>query len=402
MRSTATKLVLALLLAAGAAALAWGIHRRLRDEARSQSAPSGAHPPAAVEVAPVERGDIVARRTFSGALEATAEFVVASKVSGRVEHIELDLADPVRRGQVVVRLEDDEPEQAVNQAQAELEVAQANRTEAASALEIAERNLARIVSLQERGVSSESQLDAARAEQLASKARVAVTQAQVARAEAALETARIRLGYAQVTAGWTGGDDERIVAERFVDEGETVSPNEPLLSIVELDPITGVFFVPERDYAHLEKGQSASLTTQAWPDDRFEGTIARIAPVFRQSSRQARVELSIPNADQRLKPGMFVRATVELERVAGATIVPEDALTQRDDRDGVFVLDADGRTVRWRPVAVGIREDGRAQVQGDGLEGRVVTLGQQLLDDGSPVVVPGDAPSSAPTGGAPE
>jgi RND family efflux transporter MFP subunit len=388
MRSAGSKIVLSLVLLGTALALGLAVQRRIAEHAAASAAGTDAPQAAPVEVAAIERGEVVLRRTFSGALEAAAEFVVASKVGGRLERIDVDLGDPVQRGQEVVRLDDDEHLQAVHQAEAELEVARANATEAESALENAERSLERIGSLNERGMTSESELDATRAEKLAQEARLAVTRAQITRAEAALATARIRLEYTRVTADWSGGDDERVVAQRFVDEGETVSPNEALLTIVELDPSTGVFHVPERDYARLRIGQEVSLTTQAWPDDRFHGTIARIAPVFQANTRQARVEVTLPNPDRRLKPGMFVRATVELDRARDATIVPADALTERADQPGVFVVAADGRSVAWRPVTLGIREEGRVQVAGEGLEGRVVTLGQQLVEDGSAILIP--------------
>ena len=202
-----------------------------------------------------------------------------------------------------------------------------------------------------------------------------------------METARIRLGYTKVPAGWSGGDDQRVVAERYVDEGQTVAANAPLLLIVELQPIVGVVFVTEKEYARLKPGQLVSLTTDAYPGERYQGRIDRIAPVFRKSTRQARIEMTIDNPRHRLKPGMFIRATVVLDEVADATIVPEQALTIRDDRSGVFIVSDDGRSVRWRTVDVGIREDGRVQVAGERLVGQVVILGQQLIDDGSPIKI---------------
>ncbi|MCA9540329.1 MAG: hypothetical protein KC620_15630, partial [Myxococcales bacterium] len=72
-----------------------------------------------------------------------------------------------------------------------------------------------------------------------------------------------------------------------------------------------------------------------------------------------------------------------------------EALTVRGGVDGVFVLDADGQTARWRPVMVGLRDAGRVQISGDGLTGQVVTLGQQLIDDGSPVVLAEVGPTDA-------
>jgi RND family efflux transporter MFP subunit len=210
-----------------------------------------------------------------------------------------------------------------------------------------------------------------------------------------LETANIRLGYTLVTAGWAGNDDRRVVAERYVDAGQTVGANAPLLLIVKLDPIVGVVYVTERDYARLKPGQAVSLATDAYPGEKFTGRIERIAPVFRQSTRQARIEMTIDNPQHRLKPGMFIRATVELDREPDATIVPEQALTVRNDRNGVFLVSEDGRSVIWHEVNVGIRQSGRLQVDGDGLSGRVVVLGQQLVKDGSAITIPDVSDSTA-------
>lgn len=343
-----------------------------------------------VEVADIERGAIELRRTFSGTLEAQTKFVVAPKVSGRVERITVDIADTVTRGQIVAKLDNDEYVQDVAQAKANLEVARANLAEAKSALETAKRDLDRVSTLRKRGVASEAQFDSTRANELAKEVQLEVAEALVTRAKSALETANIRLGYTKITADWTDGDNNRVVAERYMDQGETVSANTPLLLIVELDPITGVIFVTEKDYARMKPGQPVVLSTDTFPKEQFAGSIDRIAPVFQQATRQARVELKIKNPEQRLKPGMFIRATVVLDSVTDAIIVPEQALATRGDRTGVFVLSGDGQTVSWREVEVGIHDGDRVQVQGDGLSGRVVTLGQQLVDDGSRVSVSGE------------
>jgi RND family efflux transporter MFP subunit len=385
-KSASLKRIVAVVLIGGTAGLGWAIFDRLQEQGVSRKR-VGSPQAAPVEVAPIERGPIQLRRTFSGALESPAEFVVGPKISGRIVRLGVALADTVQRGQVVAWLDDDEPVQLVAQAEAELAVARASLAEAKSALVIATRALQRIETLRARGVASESQFDTAKADHLTKEARCKVAEAQVTKAEAALQSAKIRLGYTKVTAGWSGGNDQRVVAERFVDEGETVAANAPLLSIVELNPMRGVIFVAERDYARLRPGLPASLSTDAYPGKQFQGRIDRIAPIFRQTTRQARVELVIENLEHQLKPGMFIRATVVLERVAGATIVPELALTTRDDRTGVFVVNDDGRSVAWREVRVGIREGNRVQVEGEGLTGRVVTLGQQLVKDGSATTI---------------
>jgi RND family efflux transporter MFP subunit len=386
--------ILTVFLIGAAAGLGWVIFGQF--QSRGGSSKSGnTSQPVPIEVAQIQRRPIALQRTFSGELEALAEFVVSPKVSGRVERVIVNIGDTVKRGQVVAELDNDEYVQAVAQAQADLLVARANLSEAKSALEIANREFKRTDSLLKRGIASDSEFDAASQDQLAKQAQLKVAAAHVTKAESSLETANIRLGYTKVTAGWAGGGEHRVVAERYVDEGQTVAANTPLLLIVELHPIVGVVFVTERDYAYLKPGQLVSLTTDAYSGEQYTGRIDRIAPVFRKSTRQARIEMTIDNPQHRLKPGMFIRATVVLAQVPEATIVPEQALTIRDDRSGVFIVSEDGRSVAWREVKVGIREGDRVQVEGEGLSGRVVTLGQQLVNDGSLITIPAEQNKTA-------
>lgn len=357
---------------------------------RPDEAPSRGGGPTAVpvQVAAVEHGLIEDRRVFSGSLEATARVTIAPKVAGRITSLPLDIADPVRRGQVVAVLDSDEFEQAVAQVDAELAVANAELAEAQSAAEIAQRELERVQTLHERGVASDSQLDTARAEQLSKAAGVKVAEARLTRAGSAVESARIRLGYTTIRAEWESGDDTRVIAERFVEEGDTVSANTPLLSIIELNPIEAVIFATERDYAVLEPGQVVTLAADAYPDRQWSGSVARVAPVFEEGSRQARVEISVPNPDGLLKPGMFVRVEAVLGRADDATIVPVEALAERGGSSVVFVADQAGKKAVMVPVKVGIRQGDRVEVIGEGVEGRVVTLGQQLLGDESDISLP--------------
>ena len=387
MKSDSPKIYLLMFLLIGVAAAGWFILTQLQDRGEPGKGRKSSRP-IPVEVAQIQHGPIELKRTFSGELEALAEFVVAPKVSGRVERVLVNIADRVKRGLVVAELDNAEYIQAVAQAEADLVVARANLAKAGSDLEIATREFKRTESLLKRGIASDSEFDAVGQDKLAKLAQLKVAEAQKAKAESSLETANIRLGYTKVTAGWTGGNEYRLVAERYVDEGQTVAANAPLLLIVELDPIDGVVCITERDYARLSPGQLISLITDAYPGERYQGRIERIAPVFRKSTRQARIEMIIDNPQQQLKPGMFIRATVVLAQLPEATIIPEQALTIRDDRSGVFIVSQDGKSVVWREVKVGIREGSRVQVEGDGLSGRVVTLGQQMVKDGSAIMIP--------------
>lgn len=377
-------LFVAALLAGGVALRVW-----VFDDVSPGSTDVGG--PVPVEVAAVERGPIERRREFAGSLEASAEFMVAPKVAGRVERITVDLADVVSRGQLVAELDDEELLQDEAQAQATLAVATATASAADTAVKIARRNFERESGLHGRDITSEQELDVARSAKAEAEADASVARAQVVRAKAAHRAAEIRSGYAKVTADWSEGDDTRLVAARFADEGSTVGANAPLLSIVDLDPVIVVVFVTEVDYAELEPGVEVVLRTDAFPDESFIGKISRIAPVFRTESRQARVEMTVPNPDGRLKPGMFVRVRAVLERVADATIVPAAALVERDGQTVVFVVDETGESVAMQVVEVGIREGERVAVTGkDGqpIAGHVIVLGQQQLVDGTAIVIP--------------
>ena len=347
--------------------------------------------PAPVEVASVEFRRIEDRRMLSGTAEPIAAVTIAAKVSGTIVGLPVDISDTIEQGQVVAVLDSAEFEQAAMQAEAELKVAEASLTETRNSAEIAGRELERIRTLHERGIASDSQLDTARAQQLSSESAVAVAEAQLARAEAALQAARIRQSYTTIRARWEGGDDQRVVARRFAEEGDTIAANTPLLTIIELNPIQVVVYATERGYGLLAPGQQVSLRTDAFPGERWTGEIARVSPVFDEASRQARVEILVTNADGRLKPGMFVRVEAILGAEDDAVIVPAVAVTQRANQEVVFVVDETGETVRMVPVELGIRSGDRVQLVRGEVSGRVVVLGQQLVGDGSPITIPGDA-----------
>lgn len=399
------RLLLPLLLAAGAALVAWSLRDRFAAPARQGPERSPAAP---VEVAPVERGRIAERRTFSGTLIPRAQFMVAPKVAGRIETLLVDVGDEVAPGAVVARLDDDEFRQAMLEAEAELEVARARVALARSALDVAQSTYDRVIGLQQIEIASGSELDVADADLRARQAQVAVAEAEVQRASAALEAARVRLGYATVTATWSGSEAPRVVAERWFDPGATVAANAPIAMVVDLASVRAVLSVPERDYARLAPGQVANVRTDAWPGVGFAGTVSRLSPVFEAATRQMRVEVEIQNPDRRLRPGMFVRVEITLAEAADAVIVPEEALVERGGTAarpraargrrpltglGVFAVNPDRRSVRWTPVRTGIAERGRVQVFAEPateapLDGDVVVLGQQLLEDGAAIRIP--------------
>ena len=352
----------------------------------------------AVEIAAVERGGIRDIGTFSGTLIPKSYFTIVPKISGRVKQLHADIGDRLTRGQLVAVLEDEEYQQQVIQAEADLGVAEANLEEAASAQELAAKEFDRAKALHAKGILSDAEIEAAQSAFSARDARFKVTKAQLANQRAALETARVRLSYTRIKAEWQTGGEARFVGERFVNPGAMLSSNTAILSVIELQPITAVIHVTEKDYFRLRPDQPVVLTSGAFPGREFRGLVARVAPLLKETSREARVEVDVENADGALKPGMFVNARIEFANKTGVTVVPTSALVSRGALQGLFLADLEGKKAVFRSATVGIVEGDRAEiVEPADLEGHVVTLGHHLLENGTPLILPADAPwASAP------
>lgn len=345
----------------------------------------------AVETGPVARRSITDVALYTGTLQSGSQFMLAPKAGGRLRSLMVDIGDQVERGQVIAQLDDEEFVQAVAEQRAAVEVAQAQLEDAEAQLAVRRRAYDRVADLRRRNLASESEYDLARSEADAASANVRVAQAQLAQREAALRGAEVRLSYTRVRAEWNGrgGDNRRYVGERFVDEGANVSANSPLISVIDLDALRAVTFVTDRDFARLRVGQVTRVRSDARPGEQFEGRVERIAPLLREDSRQARVEIRIENEERRLSPGFFVNVEVDVEQIENALVVPRDAITRHGGQVGVFLVDDDFEgneaDVRWVPVVEGVRTSDYVQILEPLIDGRVVTLGQHRLSDGSRV-----------------
>ena len=359
-----------------------------------QGGPRGAA--VAVEIAAIERGGIRDVGTFSGTLIPKSYFTVVPKISGRIKELFVDIGDRLTRGQLVALLEDEEYQQQVLQAEADLGVARANLEEAAASQGLAQKELERARALREKGILSEAELEAAISSFGTRDARHKVTLAQLANAQAALETAKVRLSYTRIRAAWETGGDIRFVGERFVNPGAMLSSNTAILSVIELQPVTAVIHVTEKDYFRLKSEQAVLVTSGAYPGREFHGVVARVAPLLKETSREARVEVEIENTDGALKPGMFVNARIEFVNKSNATIVPTSALVNRGALQGLFLAALEAKKAVFQPATTGIIEGDRAEIlEPAELTGYVITLGHHLLENGTPIILPANAPGAA-------
>lgn len=366
--------------------LGWKIYQKAKSSA---GGPGVGGVAVAVEVAPVTRGALRDLGSYTGTMTAKTNVTVSPKIAGRLNRLLVDIGDPVRSGQLLAVIDDDEYRQQSLQAEADLRVAKANLEEARSSLTMQERNLERARALHQSGIQSDAQLDQVTSAYESQKARFHVAEAQVANREAALESARVRLSYTRITATWDRGRPLRYVGERFVDEGALLAANTPILSVIELQPITAVIHVTDREYFRLKTGQTASVSGSAFPGKTFSGRIVRIAPLLQEASRQARVEIEVDNTEHLLKPGMFITVEIEFARRSGVTVVPYNALAKRGGQEGVFMVSEDGQMARFLPVRTGISEAGRVEVlEPRDISGRVVVLGHYLLEAEGRIILP--------------
>jgi len=392
------KVLVIVVVVAILALLGWRIYRKVT-QVKNANGPGGTRA-VAVTVEPVRTATIRNVAEFTGTLLPRSQFVVAPKVAGRLEKLLVNIGDSVKNGDLVAVLDSEEYAQQVAQARAELEVSKANLADCQSTLDVAGRQFQRAKDLREQKVASEAELDEAQANYRAAEAKHQVAEAQIRQKDAALKTAEVRFSYTSIRAAWEDGTGPRRIAERFVDEGAMLKANDPIVSVVDLSSVTAVVYVIERDFPQIRVGQEATVMTDAYADRQFTGKVVRLAPVLKEESRQARVEIEIPNRDGLLAPGMFVRARIQFAEHPGATVVPVSALVRRNGNQGVFLADTEAMRGHFVAVRVGIVDGNLAEVLEPKLEGTVVTLGQHLLEDGAAIVLPGGPPGSSGAGRA--
>ena len=349
----------------------------------------------------------------TGSLSGDQQTDVAPSVAGKVVAIGVDLGSYVRRGQMIVRLDEVDAKLRVQQAQSQVEQSRAAMRQAEEkvgvrpgqsfeisrvpevanarvAMELAEKNLRRAERLIESGDVSRSQYDQQKGqydqlkqvyEAAVSMARqnfaaVATARANVANAESQLALARRSLSYALVYSPIDG-----FVSERNADLGEYVSPTTKVATIVRINPLRVRIDIPEQAIPEVAVGQSVSVTTSAWPDKNFSGRVARISPNVTPTSRTLAVEAEIENSSGLLKPGQFATVRILQARSQPAVLVPLRAVRTDSGVSRVFVI-KDGRA-QERQIQLGQSEGDLIEIKsGVVADELVATSNVEQLSDG--------------------
>lgn len=280
--------------------------------------------------AKVDRGRISARVTASGTLSALVTVQVGSQVSGRIQNLYVDYNSPVKKGQVIARIDPQLYQAALEQSRANLMAAEANLAKAKVQSADAERQAKRANDLVEQKLISQADRDTARANADAAVASVAAAQASVAQTKAALNQAQANLGYTQILSPTDG-----VVISRSVDVGQTVAASlqTPTLFVIaqDLRQMQVDTNVAESDIGKLSEGMEVKFTVDAYPGERFKGSVRQIRNAAQtvQSVVTYDAVVAVDNSDLRLKPGMTANVTFAYADKPDVLRAPNAALRYR-------------------------------------------------------------------------
>jgi membrane fusion protein, multidrug efflux system len=359
----------AIVLALGAAGLYW-----YTTSSRGGDPRAGFQmPPPIVEVQSVALGAVVHTVEAVGTLRANESVTIQPEIPGRVVAIGFDEGQPVQHRAVLVTLDD-------SVYQAEVAEKTANRRLAELAFNRADLLVAKKAAPVETRDRALAQLQAE---------------------EAGLELARARLDKTRIRAPFDGS-----IGLRSISVGDFVDVGQPLVSLVDLDPLKVDFRVGEIHLPDVLAGQSISVTVDAFPGQRFTGEVFAIEPQVDINGRALVVRARLPNPNGALRPGLFSRVSLIVDNQAQALLVPESAIVPQGDQHFVYRV-ADGRA-NLVEVLIGQRKDTRVEIRsGVELGDLVVSAGQLKLRDGMTVqaaaadgavanAAPAGAPAQAP------
>lgn len=349
-------------------------------DAKPAEAAKPATPPAelaAADVVVVEAQALSRVLPLSGSLMPVVQATVKSKVAGEILSLAVREGETVAKGAVLARID-------TRNQQAEVDSVRANAEKARADLALAKLELDNNQRLLEKKFIAPTVVDTSKSAYAAAAAGLKAAEAQARLAEIGLEDAVVRAPIAGV------------VAQRMVQPGEKVSPDEPLLGLVDLSLLELEAPAPASEVPLIKPGQAVRFTVDGYGARPFEGKVERINPVAEAGSRSILVYLSVPNADGSLKGGMFAKGTLLLDASAATPVVPIAAV--RNEAGVPFVLVVKDGKLLQRPVSLGLKSEERGLVQvtqGLSLGEQVLTASSSLLKDGMAVLLKPAAPAAA-------
>ncbi|KAF1720370.1 efflux RND transporter periplasmic adaptor subunit [Pseudoxanthomonas wuyuanensis] len=269
----------------------------------------------AYRTATVERGNIRVAISATGTLSATSTVIVGSQISGQVTDVLVDFNSPVKKGDVLARIDPSSYEAQIEQGSAQIASAQASLRQYQATLRNAELDYQRKVDLGRQQLVAQSDVDLARAALDQARAQVNSSQAQIRQQTAATQTTRINLDRTVIRSPVDG-----VVLTRTIEPGQTVAASlqaPELFTIAEdLRKMKIELAVDEADIGQVKQGQSVSFTVDAFADRQFRGTVEQVRLSATTTSNVVTypVVVSVDNSDETLLPGLTVNAEIEVSR----------------------------------------------------------------------------------------
>jgi HlyD family secretion protein len=343
-------------------------------------------PALTVDTAAAVRHEVIEYITVVGNLIGQATVDIVPRVAGRLDSISAKLGDRVTRGQMVAKIEDRELLQQVKQIEQNVMVNKATVTQRQSDLQLRKTTLARQQELLSRGLATRQTVEDAEAGFNSAVAAVELATAQLGQTQARLDELKITLSNTTVVSPVDG-----FVGRRNLDQGAFAGANTAILSVVDISTVRMVSNLVEKDFKRVTPGVQALVEVDAFPGEQFAGVVSRVAPVFDAATRTASMEIEVPNPGYRLKPGMYARVRLTVDRRPDALTVPRNAVVDSEGRRGVFLID--GQTAKFQPVTTGLQDNERIEILEGLAEGtRVITTGALALRAGdriTPMNMPG-------------
>jgi membrane fusion protein, multidrug efflux system len=324
----------------------------------SQSVP----PPETVTTAVVQSAAWESRLTAVGSLVAVQGVMVTAELTGKVDRIAFEPGTRVNAGDLLVQ-------QDTSSEEAQLRAAEAN-------VELARRNLERLKKLLDRRTIAQSQYD--------------TVEAQYKEGVARADTIRAAIAKKNIRAPFSGH-----LGIRLVNLGQNLNEGDPIVSLQSIDPIFVNFSLPQQHLTQIRTGLTVRITFDALADRAIEGKITAINPEVDAATRNIRVQATVANRQDLLRPGMFVNVAVVLPALENVLAVPATAVLYAPYSDSVFVVEKKqnqnngqpGLVVRQQVVQLGEkRGDFVSVVSGLKAGETIVSTGAFKLNNGQAVV----------------
>ena len=343
--------------------------------------------------------------TVTGTLAADEEVVAGFKVAGRVSEIAVDLGSPVRKGQLLARLDPTDFRLLMEQAEAALRQVRAGLglprdgsdesvdpektalvREARAVLEEARLNRDRTARLSEKNLIARSEVDASQSRLLVAESRYQAALEEIRnRQELLAERSSSRaLARQQLSDAVLSAPIDGAVRERRASVGEYLAAGAPVFGLVRVHPLRLRVAVPERDAPSVRVGQAVRVLLEGDPAVHA-GRVARLSPSIQEQNRTLNVEAEVANQDGKLRPGSFARAEIVVEADRTAVMLPASTVVTFAGLEKVFVV-KDGKAVEKR-IRTGRRSGDRVEILEGVAAGEPVVTDPGNLVGGTPVTV---------------